>query len=184
MSHGQFSSLLLLLLLVVVFTAVVVVQVMKRFSDSRGVSEEDDNVELSKRNKPNQLPYSISRLPLPLNGSARMTILNICSTIPPLSHFPPGILPLMIDYVSIDGFIGNGEGDGDGELSWPNGIVFIDNLLYVADGYNSRIQVFRSDGSFVRKWGTRGRSNGQFRCPDDIAHANGMVYVSDIARDC
>src|SRR6185437_6837845 len=124
MSHGQFSSLLLLLLLVVVFTAVVVVQVMKRFSDSRGVSEEDDNVELSKRNKPNQLPYSISRLPLPLNGSARMTILNICSTIPPLSHFPPGILPLMIDYVSIDGFIGPGDmgfkesyGDADGELS-------------------------------------------------------------------
>src|SRR6185312_6546598 len=125
MSHGQFSSLLLLLLLLVVFTAAVVVQVMKRFSDSRGVGEEDDNVEFSKRNKPNQLPYSISRLPLPLNGSARMAVLNICSTIPPLSHFPPCILPLMIDYVSIDGFIGQGHVvkeryNGDGELSSPS----------------------------------------------------------------
>jgi len=41
--------------------------------------------------------------------------------------------------------------------------------IFVADTNNARIQVFSVDGSFIRKWGSYGEGDGQFRCPQDIA---------------
>jgi hypothetical protein len=38
-----------------------------------------------------------------------------------------------------------------------------DGSVYAADNYNHRVQVFWSDGTFVRMWGSQGNGgNGQF----------------------
>jgi DNA-binding beta-propeller fold protein YncE len=52
--------------------------------------------------------------------------------------------------------------------------------VYVADSFNSRIQVFSPAGAFLRKWGTAGTGNGQFIFPHGIrVSAGGTVYVAD-----
>jgi DNA-binding beta-propeller fold protein YncE len=35
------------------------------------------------------------------------------------------------------------KGDGDGEFVMPAGVTIVDNTIYVADSYNSRVQVFQ-----------------------------------------
>lgn len=62
-----------------------------------------------------------------------------------------------------------------------------DGTLFVADGYNDRIQVFGPDGDFVRKWGgplginIRGDQFGWFRVPTGIAVGpeGRTVFVAD-----
>jgi outer membrane protein assembly factor BamB len=55
--------------------------------------------------------------------------------------------------------------------------------LFVADFYNQRIQHLKSDGTFVRQWGTTGEigvSAGEFNYPTDTAvAADGTLYVAD-----
>jgi DNA-binding beta-propeller fold protein YncE len=53
--------------------------------------------------------------------------------------------------------------------------------IYVSDGYgNSRIVTFDKDGQFVKTWGSRGTSPGQFDTPHSITvDREGRVYVAD-----
>ena len=54
--------------------------------------------------------------------------------------------------------------------------------VYVKDK-NHRIQVFDSQGRFLRKWGTEGSGAGQFNIPAYIALAldgEGNVYMADV----
>ena len=56
--------------------------------------------------------------------------------------------------------------------------------MYVADSGNNRIQKFRNDGTFIRKWGTEGSVNGQFKFPTHLAiGSSGNVYVVDSNND-
>lgn len=75
------------------------------------------------------------------------------------------------------------RGSADGELNLPRDVVVgPDGLLYVVDGANFRVQVFRPDGSFVRAFGGVGRQSGQFSRPKEAAtDADGNVYVVDSA---
>jgi len=74
-----------------------------------------------------------------------------------------------------------------GWFNYPTDVAMAaDGTLYVADGYNDRIQVFGSDGRFLRKWGgpfaanIRGPFNGWFRTPTGIAVGpHGNVFVAD-----
>ena len=53
-------------------------------------------------------------------------------------------------------------------------------FVYVADTLNDRIQVFTSDGTFVKQWGSSGSGDGQFNAPYGIAvDGSGFVYVAD-----
>jgi DNA-binding beta-propeller fold protein YncE len=53
--------------------------------------------------------------------------------------------------------------------------------VYVADAWNYRIQYFTPDGSFLGKWGSGGRGNGEFIRPNDLAFAaNGNIYVVEM----
>ena len=62
------------------------------------------------------------------------------------------------------------RGGGDGEFRAPRGMT-VDSAgdVYVADTDNDRIQVFDSDGNFLRKWGSEGFGNNQFFGPRDVA---------------
>jgi len=55
------------------------------------------------------------------------------------------------------------SGEGDGELSWPGGIVVSrEGRVYVADQTNRRVQVFDAHGKFLMKWGRYGVKSGEF----------------------
>lgn len=52
--------------------------------------------------------------------------------------------------------------------------------IYVADKGNARIEVFNSNGAFLRQWGMRGDGPGKFMAPAGITtDPFGSVYVSD-----
>lgn len=75
------------------------------------------------------------------------------------------------------------RGKGPGELNLPRDIALApDGNLYVVDGGNFRVQVFRQDGTFVRNFGSAGAGMGQFSRPKGIAVDKvGNVYVTDTA---
>lgn len=55
---------------------------------------------------------------------------------------------------------------GDGQFQEPWGIaVDAEGMIYVADTWNGRIQVFDADGNFVRKWGYFNTTNGTLGDP-------------------
>jgi len=67
--------------------------------------------------------------------------------------------------------------DSPGSFLFPNGLAITGTgagtLVYVADGNNRRVQVFRADGSFVRIINTSGTPRGL------AADAEGRVWVVD-----
>ena len=74
---------------------------------------------------------------------------------------------------------------GDGQFQEPWGIAVDDEgLVYVADTWNHRVQVFESDGTFLRKWGEYGLTTSGdtwlLYGPRDIAlDGEGRVFVTD-----
>lgn len=70
-------------------------------------------------------------------------------------------------------------GSGKGEFARPRALVLgPDQLLYVADACNHRIQVFTREGEFVRSFGESGSEMGQLSYPYDLAFApTGELYV-------
>lgn len=77
------------------------------------------------------------------------------------------------------------KGAGSGQFDEPQGLaVDQEGEVYVTDAGNCRVQVFSSDGKFVRAWGSCGNGQGQFRKPLDIAIGpQGFVYVADFDLD-
>lgn len=90
------------------------------------------------------------------------------------------------------------EGNGDGQFQFyaadsdlPGeamimGGIAIDSQgnVYVADGFNARIQKFTSDGQFLSKFGTQGTNDGQFVHVRGVAvDPQGNIYVADTYRD-
>lgn len=75
------------------------------------------------------------------------------------------------------------RGSAPGELNLPRDVTIgKDGLLYVVDGGNFRVQVFRPDGTFVRVFGGIGRQGGQFSRPKEAAtDVDGNVYIVDAA---
>jgi DNA-binding beta-propeller fold protein YncE len=75
------------------------------------------------------------------------------------------------------------RGTRDGELNLPRDVELgPDGRLYVIDGGNFRVQVFETDGTFVRTFGSAGAMYGQFSRPKGIGvDGNGNIYVSDAA---
>lgn len=75
------------------------------------------------------------------------------------------------------------RGSLNGEFNLPRDVVVgTDGLLYVVDGGNFRVQVFKPDGTFVRSFGEVGRRGGQFSRPKEAAvDPDGNLYVIDSA---
>ena len=68
----------------------------------------------------------------------------------------------------------------------PN-IVLIncdDDIVYLVDQHNHRVQKFTVDGRYVAQWGTHGEGQGQLNMPWGIAlDREGNVYVADWRND-
>jgi ABC-type amino acid transport substrate-binding protein len=77
------------------------------------------------------------------------------------------------------------QGTGDGQFLYAQAIA-VDGrgTIYVADSNRDDIQVFDSQGNFLRKFGSTGTGNGQFIEPYKIATDNegSYVYVLDSHR--
>jgi hypothetical protein len=72
-------------------------------------------------------------------------------------------------------------GNGRDQLNSPFAVcVGPDCTVYVADSCNHRIQIFDSNGAYVRGFGSQGSGNGQFSYPRGICYTpSGMLIVSD-----
>ena len=73
------------------------------------------------------------------------------------------------------------DGTGDGMFKYPRGVAVTDkDEIVVADECNHRVQVFDSNGTFLRSFGREGKNAGEFRCPDGIViDRNGNIFVAD-----
>ena len=81
-------------------------------------------------------------------------------------------------YIYLRGW--GGTGRANGRLDGPRGAAVSGNRVYVVDGANHRLQVFRASGEFLRMWGREGSANGSFRDPRDVAiDSEGRVLVTD-----
>ena len=66
----------------------------------------------------------------------------------------------------------------------PRSLAIADGELYVTDTGNERVQVFASDGTFLRAFGGTGSEPGQLLEPVGIAIGpDGLVYVSDTGNE-
>ena len=98
----------------------------------------------------------------------------------------PAVTVITPDGTLLDTWSETGTGDGQFDFTFPDGgggpaiAVGPDGLVYVSDVGNGRVQVFRPDGTFVRKFGSYGQGEGQFIRPYQLgADADGNVYVLD-----
>lgn len=77
------------------------------------------------------------------------------------------------------------NGTSAGQINDPGAVAAApDGGVYVVDTYNSRIERFAANGSYLGQWGAFGTGNGQFDHPYGIAvGTGGAVYVSDYDND-
>ena len=73
------------------------------------------------------------------------------------------------------------EGSSVGMFKYPSGVaVNARDEIAVTDNQNHRVQVFNSDGNYLRSFGREGNKAGEFHCPRGIAfHKNGNIFVAD-----
>ena len=73
------------------------------------------------------------------------------------------------------------NGPGDGMFQFSRGVAVTDkDEIVVADECNNRVQVFDSNGTFLRSFGHEGKNAGEFICPDGIViDKDGNIFVAD-----
>ena len=76
------------------------------------------------------------------------------------------------------------EGLGGGMFKYPLGVAVTDgDEIVVADENNHRVQVFDSNGTFLRSFGHKGENAGEFIYPNGIAIDNDKkVFVADMGN--
>ena len=74
-----------------------------------------------------------------------------------------------------------GEGSSAGMFDGPWGVAVNErNEIAVTDRYNNRVQIFSSDGTYLRSFGSKGDQEGEFNEPTGIAYLNnGNIVVAD-----
>ena len=77
-----------------------------------------------------------------------------------------------------------GAGHGPSEFNRAEGLSLdATGKLYVADSCNHRVQVFNSDGTFLREHGAPGTASGEFSYPYDVrVDEQGRQYVCEFGN--
>ena len=76
------------------------------------------------------------------------------------------------------------HGSGDGEISSPSGLAIRDDILFVVDSKNHRVQKFTLDGKYLGQFGSFGDGPGQLNRPWGIGlDKDGNVFVADWRND-
>ena len=77
------------------------------------------------------------------------------------------------------------SGSGDGELDRPGGIAISkDDIIFISDSRNHRIQKFTLDGEYLGQFGSFGSGHGQLNMPWGIdVDKEGNVFVADWRND-
>jgi DNA-binding beta-propeller fold protein YncE len=75
-----------------------------------------------------------------------------------------------------------GYGTAAGQFRDPSGVSVAGDEVYVADSFNHRVQVFDTDGTFLRSWRAPEPYRSTFR-PTGIDVDAGIVYVTDSDDD-
>ena len=75
----------------------------------------------------------------------------------------------------------NSSGSGDGQFYSPSAVAIRGDLMYVSDANNKRVQKFSiSRRSFISKFGSSGKREGQFSSPYGICiDPEGKVFIAD-----
>ena len=68
---------------------------------------------------------------------------------------------------------------GKGVLNNPQGMIWSQNKLFVADSGNDRLVVFDQNHRLIYSWGDEGSKIGAFKNPVDVAVFDGRIYVLD-----
>ena len=73
------------------------------------------------------------------------------------------------------------QGSSDGMFNEPLGVAVNGrDEIAVSDSGNHRVQVFSSDGTYLRSFGIEGDKHGEFHMPSGIAFdANGNIFVAE-----
>ena len=72
------------------------------------------------------------------------------------------------------------KGTGIGQFKNPRGVAFDgNNLMYVADHDNHRVQKFDCEGNFLLQFGSKGSNSGQFNDLRGIIAHNSKVYIAE-----
>ena len=73
------------------------------------------------------------------------------------------------------------EGKDDGMFRYSRGVAVTDkDEIVVADEWNHRVQVFDSNGTFLRSFGHQGKNAGQFNFPEGLAiNKDGNIFLAD-----
>ena len=59
-----------------------------------------------------------------------------------------------------------------------------EDTVYVSDSCNHRISIFTAEGQFVSSFSNKGKRQGEFSSPRELAvDRNGVVYVCDRDND-
>ena len=75
------------------------------------------------------------------------------------------------------------KGSSAGNLSEPMGVAVNQrNEIAECDSLNDRVQVFRSNGTFLRTFGREGVQKGQFKEPSGITFRNDDIIVADCSN--
>ncbi len=86
-------------------------------------------------------------------------------------------------------------GQADGQFSYPRGVAILarsqdrghptQSLVYVTDCQNHRVQVFGTDGTFVRKWGTQGSNDSQFDDPVGVSvhPTRDLIFICEVINN-
>ena len=93
------------------------------------------------------------------------------------SQFVVRVTPFQLKPVSAFGE----QGSSVGKFSCPWGVaVNANDEIAVTDQFNNRVQIFSSEGNFLRSFGKKGDMVGEFNIPRGITfHNNGNIFVKD-----
>ena len=76
------------------------------------------------------------------------------------------------------------KGDQPGEFNSPTHLAFANNVLYVSDTLNSRIQMMNPDGAVLKVFGERGLFVGNMPRPKGLAvDSMGLIYIVETFYD-